>query len=227
MTVRLNEAYDLAFQHLTERKFFPKHPLRESFQDSPGLDLQALADFQNYFTAARDEALQGIYLYYNFGLENVHRRSEGVFRQRFNKALLHLKKSIDSLNTLGTKTPAEKNRRHLVLYSTFFRIFRENMLINKTFTADGSLNHKAYRHYRNGSEILDEVLKSRLFPKDFKKIGINSKSLTVSEYEFMLVLTQFKTSIWIPETVIKLMLIDGFRKIEEFETGMTHRSHAR
>jgi curved DNA-binding protein CbpA len=229
MTIRLNEAYDIILKELVENTptLKPTIPEYKNSSSSSSSDPHILENFRRSFRIAQDEAMQGIYIYYNFGLDNIHRRQEGVFRQRFNSALNHLKKSIDSLAVLGLKAPTEGQRRHLVLYSTFFRLFRENMLIKKLFVPDGSLNHKAYRHYRMGSENLDDVLKSRLFPKDFNKNGISSKNFSLSEYEFMQVITQFKSSIWVPETVIKLMLIDGFRRIEEFETGMTHMSHAR
>ena len=218
MTVRLNEAYDIVLKHVTKNPRIIVIPPEERKKEaSPRTDQTTIEYFRRSFRTAQNEALQGIYLYYNFGLENIHRRSESVFRQRFNAALHHLKRSIDSLTVLAPKAPNEGLRKHIALYSTFFKLFRENMLINKILVPDGSLNHKAYRHYRSGSENLDEVIKYRLFPKDFNKNGFSSKTLALSDYEFMIIITQFKTTMWVTETVIKLMLMDSFRRIEEFE----------
>lgn len=213
MTVRLNEAYDLIRLSIQERA----ETASKSRKPEP-MDPQ---EFRQAFSQAKQEILKGIFLYYTYGLHNVHLRKEGVLHYRFKTALRHLQNGIRHLSILIPLSPKERYRDYLLLFRLFGESFLQNMKINRTFIPNDSLEMKAYRHYHGGTTILDSVLKAKLFPRDFPSDLMTPKSLAVSEHEFIMVITHYQNSSWIQESIIKLTLIELLNRLDKFKAGTT------
>ena len=220
MTVKLNEAYDLIHCLIEERAKKEQEKTAETSK-ARRADPQAVRNFKAAFAEAKHEALQGIFLYYNYGLQNVHLRKEGVLHYKYRSALHHLRKGIDGISPILSQAPSEKAKNYLVLYRLFCESFFQNMKLAKIHSAGDPLELKAYQHYRNGANLLDAVIKSKFLPRDFSDVMITTKSLAISEHEFMVVLTHFKTSTWVQEAISKLTLIELIYRLEKIKTGST------
>jgi len=213
MTVRLNEAYDLIRFSIQEKA----ENASKSRKSGP-MDPQ---EFRQAFSQAKQEILKGIFLYYTYGLHNVHLRKEGVFHYRFKTALHHMQKGIRQLSVLLPLSPKERYRDYLLLFRLFGESFLQNMKINRAFIPNDSHEMKAYRHYYSGTTILDSVLKAKLFPRDFSSELMTPKSLAVSEHEFITVITHYQDCSWIQESIIKLTLIELLNRLDKFKEGTT------
>lgn len=205
--IRLKEAHEIAGRYLMEPRAEPVLP-----------DPRTLRDFLSSFSAAREDVLQGIHLYYTFSLENIHLRYEGVRRYRYNSSRNHIRKGITAMGNMASVAPSGRLHTHLVLFRAFAAAFERTMHITKTFVPDGSVNHKAYRHYHSGSLILDSLVRGRLFPEDFPRQDLTPKSIPMCEQEFFLILTRYTESTWLSEAVLKLSLLDSLSKLLEFES---------
>ncbi|MFP4485276.1 MAG: J domain-containing protein [Spirochaetaceae bacterium] len=168
----------------------------------------------HHMHGAVEDILDGVYTYYQYGLQNVHRRSEGVPRLRYRKALRHMKAGIQALGEHATRYGTTLRRTDdVTTLSVFAKSFLQNMLIEKYYIPSSSTAElKAYRHYRTGSDHLDRAIQCTLFAEELKPGGTRNQagSLYVSRHEFMTVLVKFTESTWVPEAMIKLHLVDAF-----------------
>jgi hypothetical protein len=163
---------------------------------------------------AVDEVLDGVYVYYQYGLQNIHRRFEGVTRLRYRKAIRHLKAGARQLHAhIQEHGPTLRLDEDVHKLATFTRSFLQNIGIDKYYIPSSHPREaKAYRHYQAGSEHLDAAIQQILFGEQFTP-GIprsHSGSLYVSSHELVSVLVNFTDSTWIPEAMIKLNLLDAF-----------------
>ncbi|MDR1931228.1 MAG: DnaJ domain-containing protein [Spirochaetales bacterium] len=206
----LNEAHDIAQQHISlhseNLKRAPKQVSRE-----------ILARMQNILYAARGDILEGIHLYYTFSLENIHLRSEGVRRLRYNSAKRSVKKGVIQLAKILQEAPDGKLKQYARLCEAFGKSFYDSMLITKICPADTSPNYKAYKHYKNAAMILDAYIKLYFFRGDFPRQDITSRSIALCERQLCLILSNYRETIWVPEAAIKLSLFDNLQALAEFE----------
>jgi hypothetical protein len=164
-----------------------------------------------------------MYLYYQYGLENVHLRHEGVRRFRYRSAVKQLKDGVAELRDLESLLKTEQEAQQLKAFTDFSKAFLQNMLITKyyipsRFTSD----NKAYKHYANGSAHLDHAIKNRFFGELVRNSNGQTVAggLNVSYHEFMTVLVRYAKSTWIPETVIKIYLLEVFTKVSKLEMAV-------
>jgi hypothetical protein len=168
---------------------------------------------------AVDEVLDGVYVYYQYGLQNIHRRFEGVTRLRYRKAVRHLKAGARQLHThMQQYGPSLRVDEDVQKLATFNRSFLHNVGIDKYYIPSSHPREaKAYRHYQAGSEYLDAAIQQILFGEQFTP-GVpksHSGSLYVSSHELVTVLVNFTDSTWIPEAMIKLNLLEAFSTAAE------------
>jgi hypothetical protein len=186
----------------------------EGFEEAPLRERQPSPEEVHHLHGAVEDILDGVYTYYQYGLQNVHRRVEGVPRLRYRTALRHLKSAIRVL-TEHTERYGTTLRRDedVTKLSVFARSFLQNMLIEKYYIPSSSTSElKAYRHYRTGSDHLDRAIQCTLFSQELRPGGARNHagSLYVSQHELMTVLVKFTESTWVPEAMIKLHLVDAF-----------------
>ncbi|MDR1625953.1 MAG: DnaJ domain-containing protein [Spirochaetia bacterium] len=210
----LNEAHGLAQHYLALRgqnaRSAPKQVSREF-----------MLRLQNSLYAAREDILEGVHLYYTFSLENIHLRAEGTRRLRYNSAKRGVRKGTIQLEKILQEAPEGKLKTYARLWETFGKSFYDSMTITKICPADTSLNYKAYKHYRNAALILDSFIKRCFFPEDFPRQDISSKSIELCGQLLLLILSNYRETIWVPEAGIKLSLLDNLQNLVEFERRET------
>lgn len=184
-------------------------------KDSAAPDPRDLARVRH----ALSQVLDGVYTYYQYGLQNVHRRGEGVARLRYRKALRHLKSGISALEDYqSTRGPTFLGGEDIRRLNSFARSFLQNMQIEKYYVPSPStMERKAYRHFQTGSEHLDRVIQWQLFNETLLPGAgpAQSGSLYVCNREFLTILANYTESSWVPEAMIKLHLADTFSQSSE------------
>ncbi len=191
----------------------------EGFEEAPLRERHPPPEEVRHLHSAVEDILDGVYTYYQYGLQNVHRRSEGVPRLRYRKALRHLKSAVQVLTEHTERYGATLRRdEDVTKLSIFAKSFLQSMLIEKFYIPSSSTTElKAYRHYRTGSDHLDRAIQCTLFAEELKPGGARNHagSLYVSQHELMTVLVKFTESTWVPEAMIKLHLVDAFTSSAE------------
>ncbi len=223
MMTKLNEAYNVAGRYLRTRQV--RSFYRRLFHDSADPQSQRFAFFEA-FHAAVDDALQGFYTYYQFGLENVHLRHEGVRALRYHSSVRKVEDSLNRLKEIERYTPTEDDRLNVVTFYNFALAFHESMLIDRKERPTGrSLEATAYRHYIRGSQLLDDATKEAFF-EEFQKgprTASTADRMQACTNEFMVVLTECLETTWITQTVIKLHLLDVMTKLLARSSGSDTR----
>ncbi len=152
----------------------------------------------------KDELLDLVYLYYQYGLENVHLRYEGVRRYRFRtvKRRLHnLRTALYSHRDQPTNTIGE-----------FAAAFDKHSSI-ETFgmPADPLPDRIAYRYLMEGTRSLDILIKRGFF-EEFRRdsrVPPMPNSAELAAQNFLTVLTKYPQSRWTMEATIRLRLLDA------------------
>ncbi len=179
-------------------------------------------EFIRAFTWATELLLEGVFRFYQYGLENVHLRRQGNLRSRYQGALRRVDRAVRQLEAISPDNlnKHEEQRRSLTLQ--FAYAFSQNMRIDKFFVPTGpALDTKAYRHYRRGSELLDSVIKQSLFGSSFvsRKGGLSiGESSHAGEHELLTLLTRYHESHWATEAVLKLQLLSAV--LELYRAGI-------
>ena len=228
---KINLAYELVSGDLLERtqnvateprvdqsKWRFGDDIAESFSQSPAEDPAFVA----LFDQAADLVLTGIYTYYQYGLHNVYLRYEGVRRFRYRTAVRRVKQGLEQLRDMQHLASAGLHQGQLLAFSEFAAAFLRNMLIDKYHAPSVNKSENgAYRHYFEGSESLDAVIRAELF-EELKPLHASNSvagSLKVSYHEFMSLLIKHSKSDWIPETLVKLQLHEAFSRVAALRTG--------
>ena len=206
MTLKLNEAYTLIREALTTGGPEAVNPVEHPIHPRIYSELQR----------AWHKIENGIHLFYTFGLENPHIRQEGPFHIKFVLAQKQIKQGKKILEQWKHEPLVPEDREELSLQESFCEAFLQNMRIQKIFVADGSIHHKAYKHYYNGSRLLDAFLKKLLFPEDYSNLILPPKCATLCQQEFLTVLLHFHQSTWVGEATIKLALLESFINLMNF-----------
>ncbi len=202
----LNLAYETVLDYLTSDR-------RAQGYTETG---QRHVRFQAYFNRAVNTVLDGIYTYYQYGLENVMIRNEGVRKFRYRDCMRSMEKGIERLDMLKVYALSEQKRVRLEVFINFSRAFYQNALIDTHFTPVGpGADITAQRHYRNGSEHLDYAIKDALFGDELIQVrnGTYAERMTLSKRELMTVVNKYTGSICIAETLMKLHLLSVFTPV--------------
>lgn len=207
---QINEAYSLACAYLDGGT-------AQGRTAAPGPETGPAAPDRRDLALLRralSEVLDGVYTYYQYGLQNVHRRGEGVARLRYRKALRHMKGGIGGLEDYTrARGPTLRRPDDIRTLGSFARSFLQNMLIEKYYVPSPStVERKAYGHFQTGSEHLDRVIQWQLFNETLLPGAGRAQagSLYICNREFLTVLANYTESTWVPEAMIKLHLADTF-----------------
>lgn len=152
-----------------------------------------------------------IYLYYQYGLENVHQRTAGTGRFRYREALRKLKAGT---TLLGETLPELTNPHTVSAYRAFHAfsvIFLENIQMDRYYVpSPDRIEAEGYRHYLNASRTLDLAIRD-LFCSELavgrRTRNYTSDNLKIIETELMAVLTRYSSCSWVAETLIKIELL--------------------
>ena len=217
MTLRLNEAYALIRESLSSG-----WSVEGGAEGKPDVPPSIYTELQRAWLRIEN----GIHLFYTYGLENPHIRQEGPFHIKFVLAQKQIKQGKKILERWEPEKLLPEDREELTLQKSFCEAFLQNMRIQKTFVADGSIHHKAYKHYYNGSRLLDGFLKKILFPEDYPHLILPPKCTTLCEQELLTVLLHYHQSMWVGEATIKLALLESLINLVNFrrERDSTNRS---
>jgi hypothetical protein len=202
----LNLAYEIALEHLTSLECESDEFYEETYE----------VGFIAKFNHSINRVLQGVYKYYQYGLENVHLRKEGVRKIRYKDSLVDMKLGIVSLESLRADTVSQAEIENLNVFIDFSKAFLMNMLTEKYYIpSSDSFNNSAHRHYYNGSVLLDDAIKEVFFGNLFLNDRNNSyyNKICISYEEFMVIVTRYNKSVWISETLMKIYLLEVFTKV--------------
>ncbi|HEB32621.1 MAG TPA: J domain-containing protein [Spirochaetes bacterium] len=202
----LNLAYEMALEYLTS----PDSENDESFYEAREVS------FITRLNKSINRVLQGVYKYYQYGLENVHLRKEGVRKIRYRDSLTDLKFGIVSLESLKESAGSSSEGENLNLFIDFSKAFLMNMLIEKYYIPSSKgFNNTAHRHYYNGSVLLDKAIKEVFFGNLFADVQDNTyyNKICISYEEFMVIATRYNKSVWISETLMKIYLLEVLTKV--------------
>lgn len=199
-----------------------RQPFSEDYADSFAAEPAEDPAFVALFHEAADAVLDGIYTYYQYGLQNVYLRHEGVRRFRYRTALKRVRDGLGQLKQIEQLQVSETRRARFAAFKEFAVAFLHSMLIDKYHhPGDGKNETGAYRHYRNGSESLDSVICDELFDElsTLHRRTSVAGNLKISYHELMTVLVKHSTSDWIPQAIIRLQLLDAFTKVTTMRNG--------
>ena len=203
----INLAYEVALNYFTS-------PSQKSTIKNMQDDVWV---FSRYFNRAKNYILQGMLIYYQYGLENIHLRNEGVRRIRFSDSIKYMEKGIKSLKNIYSSTVNPNQKEWCEALLNFATAFFRNMNNNSYFKPTGnSYEDKAYWHFYNGTVLLDEAIKEIFFGDLIINIpnrGNYIAKLSRSYEEFTLVVSEYPRSSWIVDTILKIYLVELLTKL--------------
>ena len=205
--VRVNAAYDAALEHLASLRY-------KEVEDRLDQQIQAHDRFTELFVAIANSVLEGIFIYYQYGLQNPYTREHGVPRFRFRLALKKVSTGIGQLERL--QSPNDIDTDTLEVFCSFAIAFLQCMRMGRTHDPNAAGSEAiAYRGYRAGSELLDATIKKLLFGEELvgRRAPATPHGLSVAHAEFMKVLAEHGTSSWVSEAAIKSYLLDCVQKL--------------
>jgi len=212
---QLNLAYETALKYFTSEVSETETHEKKTYR----------VPFTAKFNQAVNIVLKGILLYYQYGLENVHLRKEGVRKFRYSEALKRIQEGIASLEALKPIAPMSSRKENVSLFIDFSKAFLQNMLITKYFTPSGvEVEHKAYRHYSNGCSSLDYAIKDAFFGDRLIPVrsGTFYQKISISYEEFLIVIARYYKSSWVSEAVLKIYLLEMFTKVIKLLKSMRY-----
>jgi hypothetical protein len=205
--VRINAAYDSAVEYLGGLRY-------DEVQARLDREIRAHDDFTALFSVIANRVLDGMFTYYQYGLQNPHQRHSGTPRMRYRQAVRRMSDALGQLEQLRVPNPIDAET--LETFRAFARAFLECMQLDRTHNASSSAEeHKAYRRYYEGSRALDAAIRRAFFRTELcsPREPASPQNLAVSHNELMTVVTRFKTTSWVKETAMKLYLVDAFRAV--------------
>ncbi|MGQ9614927.1 MAG: J domain-containing protein [Spirochaetota bacterium] len=219
----LNLAYETVLDYLTSGsrgKVVEGDRLKASAKD-----LTKKYDFQIRFSRAINQVLDGIYTYYQYGLNSVPLRYEGVRRFRYRDALRSLEEGIGHLEALDASSVTAFDRVKLRTFIDFAKAFFQNMLIEVIYTPSmDPAEEKAYWHYYNGSIHLDYAIKDAFFGDELIQVrdGSYGEKMELCNKELMTVIVRYNQSGYISETLLKVYLLETFTRVVNLLHRMRH-----
>jgi hypothetical protein len=206
--VKINAAYDVALEHLSSIRY-------EEIERRLDGEIRAHDRFVQIFLSVANSVLEGIYIYYQYGLENPFLRENGVPRFRYRLALKKVSSGIDQLQRLDS--PNSMDRETADIFCSFAIAFLQCMRMNRSQDPSGKRTEtSAYRHYRLGTQHLDSAIQKVLFGMELsgRQKPAAPHELSVAHAEFLTVLSEHGTSSWITEAAIKTYLLEAVHKLQ-------------
>jgi len=211
MMIKLNLAYEMALDFLNTSATIEKKATKKSF---PG-----------DFNGAINQVLDGIYTYYQYGLENVHLRKDGIRKMRYRDSIKHIRIGILKLEVLKEGSLNNSERNKLKIFTDFTKAFLQSMFIEKYFIpSSSSYENSAYHYYHNGCLVLDYSIKEAFFGDMLIQIrkGAFYENLDICHKKLMIVITRYYKSDCFYEAVIKLYLLEVFIRVVELFKKMRY-----
>lgn len=205
--VKINAAYDVAVEHLAALRY-------EEVQAHLDKEIRAHDEFNALFSNVANRVLDGVFTYYQYGLENPHQRRSGTPRIRYRSAVRRITEAVTQLERLRVPNPVDGET--LEVFTGFARAFLQCMQIDRTLAPTSSREeHGAHQRYRDGSRALDAAIRRAFFRNELSPRGelASPQSLALSLNEYMSVVTNYQKSSWVTETAMKLCLLDAFQAL--------------
>ncbi|MFW5683845.1 MAG: DnaJ domain-containing protein [Spirochaetota bacterium] len=205
--VRINAAYDVAVDYLASVRY-------EEVQARLDGEIRAHDQFSAVFARIANTVLDGVFTYYQYGLENPHQRTSGTPRIRYRSAVRRITEALDQLDRL--EAPNEFDAETLEIFTAFGRAFLECMQLNRLHIPSSSrVEQAAYERYREGSSALDAAIRRAFFRDELssRKELASPQALAVSLNEYMAIVTKYPGASWVSETALKLCLLDAFQAL--------------
>lgn len=204
---KVTRAYEVARNHLAALRY-------EEVQAQLDREIRAHDDFTRLFTNIAHRVLDGVFTYYQYGLENPHHRRTGTPRQRYRQAVRRITLALEQLERLMVPNPIDGET--LEIFTTFARTFLQSMQLDRLHVPTSDhVEHNAYKRYREGSRALDSAIRRAFFREELALPGelASPQSLAVSLNEFMTIVTKYNSATWLNETALKLCLLDAFQAV--------------
>jgi len=209
--VRINAAYDSALEYLADRRY-------REIEARLDKEIRKHDEFVALFASIVDGFLDGLFTYYQYGLENPHNRVSGTPRLRYKRAIRQLANGLHQLGLLTAPNPVDQET--LDIFTTFAQAFQETLKITRgSGTPPGDMEKQALRHYLEGSRLLDRAIKTAFFRQELtnpRELAA-PQSLAVSLGELMTVVAKYSSSSLITDTALKLCLLDAFQQLFTIE----------
>lgn len=204
---KINSAYDTAVDYLAALRY-------EEVQEHLDSEIRAHDEFTAVFANIANRVLDGIFTYYQYGLQNPHQRQSGTPRMRYRQAVRRINEALGQMKQLRVPNPVDGET--LEVFTAFARAFLECMQIDRTFTPTSNRSeHAAYRRYYEGTKALDAAIRRAFFREELSPARelASPQNLTVSLNEFMAVVAKHSDSTWVTQTAMKLYLLDAFQSL--------------
>lgn len=199
--------------------------LKTSSNDSPNTasaddiaetdDLTNLSDnatFLLFFNNATELIIDGFFIYYQYGLQNIHQRESGSFRGKYRKACRFVKEGFEILKQSKQYATNKQDNEYFEIFSNLTFSFLKSMLISQTFNPVVNKDDKnAYTLYRHASEALDHAM-VETFCQELRKVHISYTSEKMIETilrELLSMLHNYQQSIWFDAGQTKLRLAES------------------
>lgn len=210
MIAKINAAYDHLLDHLAARVY-------EEISEELGKVIEQHDRFSEVLNQLLSIAIDGIYVFYQYGLENVHLRDQGTWRLRYRGAVRRVETAVQHLSRL--EAPNDLDAETLAACTGFASAFKQSMRISQTQSpAPSRYETEAYRLYRSGTEQLDELIKRALFAGelDLKMRPAAPHASVVIHEAFMGIIARYSESSWVSQAVVKLCLLEALLKLLEY-----------
>lgn len=204
---QINAAYDIAVDYLGALRY-------EEIENRLDAEIQAHENFMTVFLNVANRVVDGMFTYFQYGLTNPHQRTSGTPRLRYRQALKLMYAAIGRLKAIDAPNPIDDETSRV--FVRFAESFIECIQIQRVLSPSSPKQERlAYNHYRHGSESLDNAIRRGFFREELSgpRELASPQSLSVSLNEFMAVLTRFRDTSWVVETVVKLQLLDSYTNL--------------
>ena len=216
---QLNLAYEKVLDHLT----MPSGGIRE--EKPPSTKERVRTQYQILFSRSIRSILDGIYTYYQYGLENVRLRYEGVRKFRFRDSVRDIQQGLKKLEELQNLPKSDGAAGRLQIFTDFSKAFLQSMLItNYTAPLGQPVEQISYRHFRSGSAHLDYAIKDALFGDELLPVrsGSYAQKMKQSRQELMVVVSKYYSSGCVSEALLKIYLLEVFSKVVQVMQKMRY-----
>jgi hypothetical protein len=175
------------------------------------------------FLNVANRVVDGMFTYFQYGLTNPHQRTSGTPRLRYRQALKLMYAAVARLKAIDAPNPVDTETS--TVFIRFAESFLECIQIHRVLSPSSPKQERlAYSHYREGSESLNNAIRRGFFREELSRPHelASPQSLSVSLNEFMAVLTRFRDTSWVVETVIKLQLLDAYTNLLKLAERYEH-----
>ena len=176
------------------------------------------------FVKAREDAKDAMYKYFQYSLDNFHRRDERGNMRIYHDIVRSLRKSYHLIKKYTSLTRDNELIEHFNVFSKLiFDFYRASECMNIIDSYKNSFEVHAYRMYKQGDEFLHKAQKELFFNRHNRGFFDRNKTIPDLQYAeniFSTTLQVYKKSSWSIETSIKLEYVNSLKAyISLFFTG--------